>query len=83
MQVIIKQNADSSKTVPCDTASLIKVYGKTIQETDRKNILRIEMKDKNKDGFMSNPMINVYNKEELVFSGDAFTFIKKLGGENG
>jgi hypothetical protein len=83
MQVEIKQNGDGKKTIPCDNASLIKVYGKSIQETDRKNILRIEMKDKNKDGFLSNPIISIYDKENLLFSGDAFALIKKLGGNNG
>jgi hypothetical protein len=82
MQVEIKQNGDGKKTIPCDNASLIKVYGSTIQATDRKNILRIEMEDKNKNGFMSNPIINVYDKEELLFSGNAFEFIKLLGGNN-
>ena len=78
MQVEIKQNGDGKKTIPCDNASLIKVYGKTVQETDRKNILRIEMKDKNKDGFMSNPIISIYDKEILLFSGDVFQLVKKI-----
>jgi hypothetical protein len=82
MQVEIKQNGDGKKTIPCDNASLIKVYGSTIQATDRKNILRIEMEDKNKNGFMSNPIINVYDKEELLFSGNAYDLINKLGGES-
>jgi hypothetical protein len=78
MQVEIKQNGDGKKTIPCDNASLIKVYGKSVQETDRKNILRIEMKDKIGTDYSSNPIISIYDKDKLLFAGDAYQFIELL-----
>ena len=77
MQVIVKKS-DDKKTLPCDSAALVKVYGKTIQETDRKNILRIEMKDREGVNFSSNPAIIIYDKEKLLFAGDAYQFIQIL-----
>lgn len=77
MQVIVKKSEDK-KTLPCDSAALIKVYGKTISETDRKNILRIEMKDREGADFLSNPIVMIYDKEKLLFTGDVYQFINLL-----
>lgn len=81
MQVKVKINNSEDKTLPCEGGMLVKVYGRTQLEATRDNILQIGMIDKHNGQILSNPQVMVMDKGEIIFSGDAYSFIAKLKGE--
>lgn len=81
MQAKIKLNNTEDKILPCESGMLIKVYGKTQLEAVKDNILQISMVDKVNGQVVPNPIIKVTDKGQIIFLGDAYSFIAKLKGE--
>ena len=78
MQVIINHNNQQKKTLPCTSGKLVKVYGETVSTIHNENILEVEFIDNNNGTVLSNPIVRVYDKGQLIFNGDAYSFIDKL-----
>ena len=78
MQVIINHNNQQKKTLPCTAGKLVKVYGETVAAIHKDNILEVEFIDNNNGTVLSNPIVRVYDKGQVIFNGDAYSFISKL-----
>ena len=78
MQVIVNHLTAEKKTIPCNAAKLVKVYGETMATIHKDNILEIEVIDKLNGEVLSNPIIQVFDKGKIAFSGDLYYFLKRL-----